>query len=221
MSIKRKIFDKFSNIFECFKGSKQPALLVLDIDNTILKTPEDFGSDQWFDWQLSILGKKEEKSVAIDFIHLLSIYNKIHENLDMELCEQDTSLYINNFKKKRFDIILLTARNNETYNNIKRNLEKYDIWNKLTTHLENEKFKYKHESQISEYKNGIIMSGGMNKGLLLNNYLNLSKIKYETVIFVDDKELNINNIIFHNPSINTVLYTNQHENINNFKKRNN
>ena len=123
--------------------------------------------------------------------------------------------------KKRFDIILLTARNNETYNNLKRNLEKYDIWNKLTTHLENEKFKYKHESQISEYKNGIIMSGGMNKGLLLNNYLNLSKIKYETVIFVDDKELNINNIIFHNPSINTVLYTNQHENINNFKKRNN
>ena len=114
-----KSFKNFSEIFKKYIDYKGKNLIVLDIDNTIFKTPTNYGSDQWFDWQLSILNKNKF-SVATNFNELLNIYTEIHRNINLLLCEENMPMYIKKFKQKDFYFILLTARNGDTYNNLKK-----------------------------------------------------------------------------------------------------
>ena len=44
-------------------------LIVLDIDNTVMKMNKNFGSDQWFNWQSGLLGTSDQSSLLY---HLMS-----------------------------------------------------------------------------------------------------------------------------------------------------
>ena len=53
-------------------------LLVLDIDNTILKGSTSLGSDQWYSWQCQLIKQKSKYSVAYDIEHLNKIINEMY-----------------------------------------------------------------------------------------------------------------------------------------------
>jgi len=211
-----KSFKNFKKIFETYGNLLGKSLLVLDIDNTIFKTPTDIGSDQWFDWQLSILGKNKDSSDS--FQNILKIYNNIHKDIELLPCEEDIPSIIKKFKNNGFNIILLTARNNETFDNLRKNLIKYELWDCLYKEVLEYQFDNCtiNHNQKGCYKDGLIMAAGLNKASLLKQYLNKQDIIYDNIIFVDDKLSNISSMSILE-YVNLILYTNQHSIINNFK----
>ena len=213
-----KSFKNFSEIFKKYIDYKGKNLIVLDIDNTIFKTPTNYGSDQWFDWQVSILNKNKF-SVATNFNELLNIYTEIHRNINLLLCEENMPMYIKKFKQKGFHFILLTARNGDTYNNIKKNLKYYDIWDCIYKNKNiNNLIDIKSENtQEPLYKDGLLMAAGNNKSKILINYLQQLDFNFDKIIFIDDKAKNLEDMqnIQH---IDLILYTNQHEAISDFFK---
>ena len=53
-------------------------LVVYDIDNTTLAMDRNFGSDQWFNWQVKELSAQSDLSLAKNFGGLLSIQYQSH-----------------------------------------------------------------------------------------------------------------------------------------------
>ncbi len=54
-------------------------VVVFDVDNTLLASNQNFGSDQWFDWQYEMLKHEPTNSnlVTSDFSGLLRTWNDI------------------------------------------------------------------------------------------------------------------------------------------------
>ena len=213
-----KSFKNFSEIFKKYIDYNGKILIVLDIDNTIFKPPNNYGSDQWFDWQLSILNKNKF-SVATNFNELLNIYTEIHKNIDLLLCEENMPKYIKKLKQKDFYFILLTARNGDTYINLKKNLKYYDIWDCIYKNNNiNNLIDIKSENgQVPLYKDGLLMAAGNNKSKILINYLQQLDFNFDKIVFIDDKAKNLQDM-YSIKNIDLILYTNQHEAISEFLK---
>jgi hypothetical protein len=74
LTIKNKVIEKVK------KYGPKKTLLVLDIDNTTLQMSQNFGSDQWWNWQSgNCLGKEKVPSFCVtnNFSELLDIQGQI------------------------------------------------------------------------------------------------------------------------------------------------
>ena len=85
-------------------------ILVLDIDNTLIKTTTFLGSDQWYSWQSHLIRSKHHNAIAKNQQQLNQIINHMYSYLNYELCENETSKLLSKFRQNNFEIILLTAR---------------------------------------------------------------------------------------------------------------
>ena len=73
------------------KYGNKNVLVVLDIDNTLLVMPQNFGSDQWFTWQLNTCIKKKSRAshcVSNNMGGLLSLNTQIFANSKMNTTEK-------------------------------------------------------------------------------------------------------------------------------------
>lgn len=192
-------------------GPKQ-VLMVFDIDNTTLAMPQNFGSDQWFGWQEShCIGKKmQDFCVSTDFAKLLDTQGKIFAMSNMIPTETVTPKVVKELQDMGHKVILLTSRGPQFRNATERaiamngmdfrrsaigsadgfpstfipyNLDKpeesglnaYDIKTMGT----------KKPRPVS-YMNGLFMTSGLNKGIMLKTLLHKTGEKFKAIIFADD-----------------------------------
>lgn len=191
-------------------GAKN-VLMVFDIDNTLLKMKQNFGSDQWFNWQASIFKNKGCKPACVgtDFGTLLDVQGKLFALSPMYPTEPELAGIVNKIQDMGVKVIALTSRGPEfrsaTEKQLKRNgfvfkkpvgssagiggsyypynikklkksgLNKYD---KETAGLGN--------ARKSSYQNGVYMTAGQNKGIMLKVLLNKYDEEYKAIVFADD-----------------------------------
>lgn len=198
------------------KGKKygvKNVLVVFDIDNTILTMPQNFGSDQWWGWQSSsCLGKKPlpDFCVTSDFEELLDIQGQIFAISNMLPTEKATVSVVNGLQKKGYKVILLTSRGpsfrNATERAIKNNRMnfvasaigpkkgfagtytpyKLKSFKKFgLTKADMDKMGNKKARPVS-YMNGIFMTSGLNKGIMLKTLLKKTKSRFKAIVFADD-----------------------------------
>lgn len=198
------------------KGKKygvKNVLVVLDIDNTVLTMPQNFGSDQWFGWQSkNCMGKKPmpDFCVSNDFGELLDIQGQIFAISNMNPTEKATVSVIKNLQKKGYKVILLTSRGpdfrNATERSLKNNglrfiesaigpkkgyagtytpytLKKYKRYG--LTKKDMEKMGNKKPRPVS-FMNGVFMTSGLNKGIMLKTLLKKTRSKFKAIVFADD-----------------------------------
>lgn len=195
------------------KYNPAEVLLVFDIDNTLLAMPQNFGSDQWFTWQYSnCIGKtKRYFCTTNDMGELLDLQGKLFAASKMQPTEKLAPEVIKNLQAKGFKTIALTSRGPEFRNSTERELKRNNFifvdhaigpkagYPGLYIPFEADKLsaaglskadkriaRIRKNSRPVSFMNGIMMTSGMNKGLMLKTLLHKTGFKPKAVVFVDD-----------------------------------
>ena len=206
LEIEKKVLEKGK------KHGVKNVLVVFDIDNTLMAMNQDFGSDQWWGWQSGNCLKKKAPSFCVtnDFGTLLDIQGQIFAMSGMKPSEKATPKVIKNLQKKGYKVILLTSRGpgfrNATQRALKMNKMNFQAsaigpkkgypgvfkpYNLKTpkkfglTKNDLEKSGNK-KSRKASYMNGLFMTSGMNKGIMLKALLHKTNSKFKSIIFADD-----------------------------------
>lgn len=209
------VFEKLEEKAQEYGRDK--VLLVLDIDNTILTMNNDLGSDQWFSWQEEVMKQEgcEPVCVSRDLNKLLDAQGILFTIGTMSPTESSLPEMIQNVQKQNQKIILLTSRGSEIRNITEKTLEKngydfsktavgdskgvagtylpYDIKNYACDSLTAEDIRVANlkEARPVSYQNGVYMTSGQNKGIMLKVFLNKFKSQYKAVVFVDDHQRHV------------------------------
>lgn len=206
-TIEKKVLEKGK------KYGVKNVLAVFDIDNTVLTMPQNFGSDQWFGWQSkNCIGKKNSPVYCVtnSFGQLLDIQGQIFAITNMRPTDKGTLSVIKNLQTKGYKVILLTSRGPSFRNATERVLKKNGLnfiqsaigpkkgyagtYTPYTlkeykksglTKADLNKMGNKKARPVS-YMNGIFMTSGLNKGIMLKTLLNKTRSIFKAIIFSDD-----------------------------------
>lgn len=188
-------------------------LVVFDIDNTILKMPQFLGSDMWWGWQeKNCVGKKTliAGCATSSFSGLLKIQGELFALSNMAPTEKSTVSVVKRLQDKGFKVILLTSRGpnfrSATEDDVKENkmhfvqsaigpkngyagtYTPYDLKNFKAyglTKADMDAMGNKSPRPVS-FQNGIFMTAGLNKGIMLKTLLNKTNSKFKAIVFADD-----------------------------------
>lgn len=187
-------------------------LAVFDIDNTVMAMSQNFGSDQWFGWQEENCMKKKAPTfcTVTSFGDLLDLQGQIFAMSNMVPSEKSTPEVITSLQKKGYKVILLTSRGPNFRDATERALAKSGLRFKESaigvkegfastytpytlkefkkyglTKSDMDKMGNKSPRPVS-YMNGIFMTSGLNKGIMLKTLLNKTKSNFKAIIFSDD-----------------------------------
>lgn len=171
-------------------------LIVLDIDNTILTSSTDLGSDIWYHWQRGKLNIKptDEQKVKCLFEDAIGL---LYELNTMELTDSIVPNLIRNWQEKGISVFALTSRSPKYRAATERELNRKGIdFTKTAPRPDGENlpiYRYYLKNEMS-YMQGIMMTSGMNKGEMLQHILQKTGNHFESIIFVDDSEKNVYNM---------------------------
>ncbi|MBD64695.1 MAG: hypothetical protein CME62_05785 [Halobacteriovoraceae bacterium] len=190
-------------------------LIVLDIDNTLLTMPQNFGSDQWFNWQYeNCIGKKKMPDFCItsSMGEFLDLQGQLFALSDMNPSDDHVVKVVNNLQNKGFKVILLTSRGPEFRSATQRVIKKnnMDFRKRAIGPKDGYAATYrpyelnnlkpygitKDEAIVADlktsrdvsYQNGIFMGSGQHKGIMLKTLLKKTNTHPRGIIFADDHE---------------------------------
>jgi hypothetical protein len=195
-----KVNDLAAAIVQAEALPVQSTLVVLDIDDTLLTATEFFGSDKWYDWQrgraLSPNGEPLPISEADKVSCLFDTLGITYEIAKNRPTQENMASLV---KQIDNDLLILTARSSAYRAATMRELSHngLDFSAKALTPADvGYHYDITHGGRSAKvsYVDGVFMVQGMDKGVLLLDLLARAKRSYETVLFVDDKTKNINNM---------------------------
>ena len=211
--------------------SPNEILVVFDIDDTLLTTPQTLGGVAWFDRQAHFLKTDSVEDGEIGE-NLFAAQGILFEVSKMNPVETDTVEIVARLNQAGISTHALTARGpayvGATLRELKRNeislatgrdcgpplcdqnrtLEAEYIASELektysAAELEAANFKSGRDAVLLD---GVLMVAGQNKGLMLQLLLeSFAGAPFEKVFFIDDSERNVSNVIAAAPSMNINL----------------
>jgi len=200
------------------KHSVEQVLLIVDLDNTLLAMNQDLGSDQWFNWQESLLESDENHPdlVANSFAGLLDVQGILFALSAMHPPEPKLPSMINELSKEGVTIAVLTSRGKEFRNSSRRELklngyeflnssltinEKRGIFDpydksKPTAHgLSAEIIEELGDPRSVTFSDGMYMTAGQHKGYMLRTLL-ARAVRGDDSADADDPLANFSAIVF-------------------------
>lgn len=191
-------------------------LVVFDIDNTLLAMNQHFGSDQWYEWQSELIKSGETKNaVGKSISELLQVLTMLYSVNSMRSTEPMVPSMIRALQSSGFRVAGLTARGPTNRDATLRELRRQKIdlaptafdlshgiykpfkMNALNNYglgsKDIELYKLKAPRSVS-YEFGLMMVAGQHKGVMLRTLLHRAKYKPKLVVFVDDKQKNVDNV---------------------------
>ncbi len=184
------------------RATNKNTLVVYDIDDTLLGFVSFVGSAKWYDWQVGrktydasgqplVIDKKQQ------FYCIFRTLGTLFEIGSTELTQNNAVDIFD--QHKQFDLLILTARSAKYRDATERELKKHKI------DLTDEHFKESgngFDYQFNDgnrtarvtYKNGFIMAEGLNKGLILEDFLKKTNRHYTNIYFIDDSLKNVDNL---------------------------
>jgi len=172
--------------------SPLPTLLVLDIDDTLLTSTGFFGSDKWYEWQKTLpAGDPGKVSCLFDVISLN------YEAGGQQPTQPDGPALVNALAG---DKLLLTSRNPLYRGGTLRTLGDagYALPAPLGASAEGRSWDFRKAAGARPvrvaYDQGLFMTSGQDKGLVLLDLLRRLDLHYRRVVLVDDGRKNIDNM---------------------------
>jgi hypothetical protein len=192
-------------------------LMIFDIDNTLLTSTTDLGSDQWYSWQEKIMKDPNCKPtcVSTNVSDLIEAQGVLFTLGKMKPTEETLAAKIKLLQATGQKIILLTSRGPDFRSLTESSLAKnemvfststldqtnditgtylpYDIKNLACSGLTQSDVETAglKESRPVSFQNGIYMTAGQNKGVMLKVLLNKYKQSYKAIIFADDHQRHV------------------------------
>ncbi len=206
LEIERKVMEMGN------KYGKDNVLVVFDIDNTLMAMPQDFGADQWWGWQSENCIKKKAPDFCVtnDFNQLLDIQGQIFAMSNMIPAQKETPRVVRHLQKRGYKVILLTSRGPGFRNATQRALQMNDfnfvdsaigpkygyagVYKPYSLENPSKNGLTKNDLEVSgnksplyaSYMNGVFMTSGMNKGIMLKTLLHKTGSNFKAIVFADD-----------------------------------
>ena len=173
-------------------------LVILDIDNTLLTSNVDLGGDIWYNWQR---GKIEDaiptKKQKIENCFYEDVIGLLYELGTMKLTDSLIPKYLKNWQNNGTTVFALTSRSPRYRTATERELLEngINLSKSPITQIDGSKavYNYTLEREMS-YRDGLMMTTGMNKGDMIAHILGRTGRTYKAIIFVDDSEKNIKDV---------------------------
>jgi hypothetical protein len=187
-------------------------LLVLDIDNTILKMNQDLGSEQWFEWQRYLLDHETgSRDLVVDsFDELLEVQGILYSLSRMRPPQRDLPIVISRLQRRGVHTLVLTSRGSEFRAATERELLRngfdfaasalpvrdlpggsylpYDLDDLEAdglTERDVSAFGLTEPKRVT-YETGIYMTAGQSKGAMLRAILHHADADIRAVVYADD-----------------------------------
>lgn len=171
-------------------------LIVMDIDNTILTSTTDLGSDVWYQWQIGKLEIKPSTSQKVTCLFEDSI-GLLYELAPMKLTEDHLNKTIDNWQTAGHTVIALTSRAPKfrpaTERELARNQVDFSSSALVPVGQDSMLIREIVGREIS-YMQGVMMTSGLNKGDMLQYLLDKTQREFSAIVFVDDSQKNIDDI---------------------------
>lgn len=203
-------FSEINSLYRDSMVNPQNALLVLDIDDTILTMSQPLGGVGWWDWQVDLLRHHKESSVLVaeNFDDLVKIQNLLFGLIQMQVTDEHVLPFLKEASQQGASLMGFTARSSDHLNVTLRQLEKNDfldennqsIFKSKGLKLKNGKTSSAGDLECSSfsryvtYYHGVVFLAGEDKGLALTCILNQSEKKYTNILFVDDTLRNVDSV---------------------------
>ena len=171
-------------------------LIVLDIDNTILTSTTDLGSDVWYQWQTNKLEVKPTSSQKVSCLFEDSI-GLLYELSPMTLAEENLNHTISNWQISGHTVMALTSRAPQYRAATERELirNKVNLASSALVPVGQDTMMFREiKGREISYMQGVMMTSGMNKGEMLQYLLDKTHRQFAAIVFVDDSKKNIDNI---------------------------
>lgn len=194
-------FDDWSLIAETVKRLRaegKDVLVTTDLDNTLLTTLTDLGSEQWFDGMYDALKPLKAKDKALfdeRFEMLLQLSYKVINAAATEPVQADAPEIVAQIQASGAKMIGLTSRGRVIRDVTLRNLLSWNIdlsrsaFGEDLDRLESVKTAppLKDFPANTSYMGGVFFTSGHNKGSMLMGLLKHLHYRPDVILFVDDK----------------------------------
>jgi hypothetical protein len=174
-------FEEISAAKEALKHFNYDTLkttwLVLDLDNTVMESTLELGSDQWFSVLFSH-GIKTVSDIELAKAAIFIVYHEVQHHVRTQLVEPKIGVIINALQYLGVRVLGLTARGEPIMKPTLRQLNEIGI--------DFSKNCLQHDSNPN-YSGGIIFCDGGDKGEALTAFLNKVPEAPEHVVMLDDK----------------------------------
>lgn len=166
--------------------NSKKALIICDIDNTLLKATQQLGSVAWGDYKIAELinkGISKEDAEEIESI----LWKTVQPHVKVQSVDPETPIILEEIQNKGFSVLGLTARCPQEADYTIEQLSSIGIY------LGKSNLQLNFESCIKEekkpcYTQGILFcTPFQKKSYALFQFLDANKINPESIIFVDDK----------------------------------
>ncbi len=176
-------------------------VLIYDLDNTLLRSNWSLGSDQWFNWQSSMLKdpSSPERSrylAAPDFDGLVAAQSFLHGWGSMAPPESSTPLIVRSLQNIGFKTMVVTSRGPEMRPIALRELTRngYDFSVNAPAPGLDAPFVPLPGGKEASYVGGVYMTNGQDKGRSLLALWERLGIDFRGVVFLDDGPANIQSV---------------------------
>lgn len=200
-SILKHEISAFANVVAVTKAlshqyGADKVLIVMDIDNTILTSTTDLGSDIWYQWQRGGLEIKPTPSQQVPCLFEDSI-GLLYELAPMQLTEHNLNHTIAHWQLSGHTVMALTSRAPKyraaTERELTRNQVDFASTALVPVGQDTLIFREKKGREIS-YMQGVMMTSGLNKGEMLQYLLEKTRRAFSAIVFVDDSQKNIDDM---------------------------
>lgn len=168
-------------------------LVIFDLDNTVFRPDHvnDVGSDQWFGNLIDHAFKMmHDKELAL--ATALILRNAVHKYIPICPVENDVISLIHMLQKMNMSVIALTARGSTIIDTTEMQLQRLQAQFSNNWPQVNRCFDAcRSGSQVPMYQNGVIYCNGLNKGLVLKEFLRQSRTHQDHIIVIDDGKNNL------------------------------
>jgi hypothetical protein len=173
-------------------------LVVLDIDNTLLAMEQGLGSDQWYEWQKKL--QKEDPCSDRLVSDRLAVQGALYFASAMRLTQPDAAQQLRRMQEAGLTVISVTSRGADfrlqTFRELRRN--GISFWPSALEPGRGypEPFIPEGGSRPALYEDGVFLTAGQHKGVMLKALLNKTGTDYPAVIVIaDDKNSNLNAVL--------------------------
>lgn len=208
-------------------------LVVFDTDNTILATDTDLASEHWSLWQSQLIQSQPESKdkVAATMPELFTIQGLMLDLSSMHPVEKRIPQDLRQLSARGVSSMVLTSRGIHLHDATLREFERNGFVFNMPGHpatylpfsldrpevvgLSQEELKALNVTAVKpvRYENGILLTDGQHKGLMLKALLGASKLRFKSIVFVDDRSHHLDGVqaAFKNrsESVVTIQYTHE------------
>lgn len=187
----QEIIFQTEHLSDVLKYTDKNTLVLIDLDNTIIRPKQILGSDEWFGYSLK---KHEEEGHSKEAARekVVEHWMEIQMKTEMQLLTEDTGAMLEEvFKSPSFGVVAITKRPPRLAH---RTLEQLKALHVNFAKGSNLKDRFFSGNQLLEGIIFIAEETDKNKGTALQEFLSATQIRPRKILLIDDKESHIESV---------------------------